>query len=63
MRNVDLGLDPIGVAVSSDGSEVYVTNHQDDNLIVIETENYTITHTIYVGDEPYAMGDFLYEGR
>jgi DNA-binding beta-propeller fold protein YncE len=63
IRNVDLGYNPVGVAVASDDSEVYVTQPGENNLLVIKTGDYSITHTIDVGDESYSMGDFLYEGR
>jgi YVTN family beta-propeller protein len=45
--------DPNGVAVRPGGDEVWVTNNQSDSVSIIETETYTVTHTIAsVGNAP-----------
>jgi YVTN family beta-propeller protein len=63
IRNVDLGINPLWVAVASDDSEVYVTQPGEHNLLVFDTTVYSLTNTINLSDEPGSMGDFLYEGR
>ena len=63
IRNVDLGNNPHGVTVSSDDTEVYVAQPGENNLLVIETGDYTITHNIDVGGQPFSVGDFLFEIR
>src|SRR5262249_42312843 len=48
-----------GVAVTPDGSKVYVANPTDDNVAVIPTATNTVTATIPVGKAPIAFGKFI----
>jgi YVTN family beta-propeller protein len=49
---IPVGGEPFGVAVSSDGSKVYVTNINGDSVSVIDTATNTGIATIPVGDYP-----------
>lgn len=52
-KPIPVGNDPIGVAVSPDGSYVYVANSGADSVTVISTpENTTLGKPIPVGDTP-----------
>lgn len=46
---------PGGVAISPDGSHVYVTNHGSNSVDVIDTSTNTVTSTIPVGTGPYGV--------
>ena len=48
-----------GVAVSPDGSKVYVANSGANSVSVIATASNTVTATIPVGNEPMAFGIFI----
>jgi YVTN family beta-propeller protein len=43
---------PFGVAVTPDGSKVYVTNLLSNTVSVIATATNTVSATIAVGDHP-----------
>jgi YVTN family beta-propeller protein len=49
---VDVGSGPDGVAVTPDGTKVYVTNSYYDNVSVIDTATNKVTATIPVGRYP-----------
>jgi YVTN family beta-propeller protein len=49
---VRVGNGPLVVAVTPDGSEVYVTNISSNNVSVINTTTNTVTATIPVGGQP-----------
>ncbi len=46
---------PVGVAVTPNGSKVYVANNGDDTVSVISTATYTVTTIIPVGVEPTGL--------
>jgi YVTN family beta-propeller protein len=48
-----------GVAVSPDGSKVYVANSGTNSVSVIATASNTVIATIPVGNEPMAFGIFI----
>ncbi len=50
--NIRVGFGPNGVAVTLDGTRVYVTNFHDDSLSVIETASNTASATVRVGSSP-----------
>ncbi len=52
---LEVGENPLGVAVTPDGSKVYVTNAFSDNVYVIDTATNTITDTVDVGDYPLGV--------
>ena len=49
---INVGTNPTGVAVSPDGTKVYVTNLNDDTVSVINTKTNTVTATVPVGSNP-----------
>src|ERR1700746_3239808 len=53
---IPVGVSPTGVAVSPDGSKVYVTNQGDDinpsTVSVIDTKTNTVTANVPVGVDP-----------
>jgi len=49
---IGIGREPRGVAVSPDGSKLYVTNTGSDDVSVIATATNTVTATILVGHSP-----------
>ena len=50
---VSVGYKPQGIAVTPDGSKVYVTNYGGDNVSVISTATKTVIGTVDVGSYPY----------
>lgn len=44
-----------GIAVSSDGSRVMVTNYGDDSVSVIDTETWQVVQTVCGFNEPFAI--------
>jgi YVTN family beta-propeller protein len=58
---ITVGSYPVGVAVSPDGSTVYVANEGDNSVSVIDTTTNppTVTATIGVGNQPIAFGLFI----
>jgi YVTN family beta-propeller protein len=49
---VAVGSNPSGVAVSPDGSHIYVANHNGGTVSVIATATNTVTATVVVGSGP-----------
>ena len=56
---IPVGIFPTGVAVSPDGSTVYVANFIDETVSVIATATNTVTAAITVGSGPVAFGVFI----
>ena len=52
---VPVGKCPMGVAVSPDGTKVYVANEGSNNVSVIDTATNTVTATVTVGKSPYGI--------
>jgi YVTN family beta-propeller protein len=50
---------PFGVAVTPDGSKVYVENGGSNSVSVISTASNKVTATIPVGSGPVALGNFI----
>jgi DNA-binding beta-propeller fold protein YncE len=52
--SVPVGLEPVAVAVRSDGSEAWVVNHLSDSVSIVDlTSNPPrVRRTLFVGDEP-----------
>jgi YVTN family beta-propeller protein len=48
-----------GVAVTPDGSRVYIANQSSNNVSVIDTTTNTVTTTVPVGSDPFAFGVFI----
>jgi YVTN family beta-propeller protein len=56
IATIAVGLGPEGVAVTPDGSKVYVTNSfESNNVSVIATATNTVTATIPVGNTPLGV--------
>jgi YVTN family beta-propeller protein len=49
---ITVGVNPVGVAVTPDGSKVYVANSEDNTVSVIATATNTVTATIPAGINP-----------
>jgi len=56
MATVNAGLNPIGINISPDGSKVYVTNQNGDNVSVMTTATNTISATVGVGASSVPTG-------
>jgi YVTN family beta-propeller protein len=56
---IAVGSRPEGVAVTPDGSKVYVANEGSGSVSVIATASNTVTATIAVGSGPVAFGVFI----
>jgi predicted alpha-1,2-mannosidase len=52
---IAVGANPVGVAVSPDGSRVYSVNQNDDSVSVIDTATMSVVRTITVGNAPAAI--------
>ncbi|HUO76433.1 MAG TPA: putative Ig domain-containing protein, partial [Thermodesulfovibrionales bacterium] len=64
-EQVDVGLEPLGIAVSPSGDAVYVTNYDSNTLSVINTATNTVVSTVAVGANPVGVavspkGDVAY---
>jgi len=60
IAKVPVGLDAAGVAVTPDGSKVYVANEGSNTVSVIDSATSTVIgSTIPVGDQPVAFGQFI----
>jgi len=49
VTSIDVGLHPTGMALSPDGSRLYVTNANSDTVSVIDTATDSVAKTIHVG--------------
>ncbi len=58
---IPVGSGPFGIAVSPDGSRVYVAN-LGGTVSVINTATDSVVTTIIVGSEPYSLGAFVGPG-
>ena len=56
---IPVGNSPSGVAVTPDGSWVYVTNYASNNVSVIDTSTNKVTATMNVGRSPNSFGQFI----
>jgi YVTN family beta-propeller protein len=53
------GVSPFGVAVTPDGSKVFIANNSPSTVSVINAATDTVTAAIPVGNVPYAFGIFI----
>jgi YVTN family beta-propeller protein len=65
VATISVGDEPLGVAVLPNGNYIYVTNHNGDNVSVIQTSNNSVVGTITVGNGPMDLtvlpnGNFVY---
>jgi YVTN family beta-propeller protein len=56
---IPVGIEASGVAVTPDGSKVYVVNTRDNTVSVIATATNKVTATIPVGNGPVSFGIFI----
>ena len=47
-----VGINPIGVAITPDGSDAYVTNEVSNTVSVIKTSTNTVVKTVHVAIDP-----------
>lgn len=52
ITHIKTGTKPHGVAISPDGSAVYVSNEGDGTLVTIDPASNTVVHTLQIGNEP-----------
>ena len=55
VATIPVGTIPFGVAVTPDGTKVYVTNDGSNNVSVIKTATNTVVKTVPVGTAPYGV--------
>lgn len=55
IATVPVGVAPSGVAVSPDGSHVYVTSYGNDTVAVINAVTNTVITNVAVGDQPWGI--------
>ncbi len=55
VATVTVGTAPIGVAITPDGQQVYVTNDSDGTVSVIATATNTVVATVTVGTAPWGV--------
>ena len=55
VTSITVGPYPFGVAVSPDGSSVWVSNNGDDTVSQIDTASDTVVQTITVGSSPWGV--------
>ncbi len=56
VTTIPVGISPLGVGVSLDGTRVYVGNKVSNTVSVINTATNTVAATVAVGNWPYAVG-------
>ena len=59
VKIIEVGENPVGIALSPEDTNIYIANANNDNVYVLDTSNYNILSTIIVGDGPYAFGIFI----
>ena len=52
IATINVGADPQGVAVTANGTKVYVTNGGSNNVSVIDTATNTVVASVNVGNYP-----------
>jgi YVTN family beta-propeller protein len=56
---VNVGFQPIGVAITQDGTKVYVVNSGSNSVSIIDAATSKVTATVNVGESPIAFGQFI----
>jgi YVTN family beta-propeller protein len=57
-----LWLETESIAITPDGSELWVTNTKDNSITVIKTSNYKVTNTLMTGGKPLKL-KFSIDGK
>ncbi|MDD3041086.1 PGF-pre-PGF domain-containing protein [Bacteroides sp.] len=55
IATINVGSDPWGVAVSSDGTKAYIANVYSNSISIIDTTTNTVISTVNVGREPFGV--------
>ncbi len=55
VAHITVGANPRGIAITSDGAQVFVNNVLDGTLSVINTDDLNVTHTVDLTDIPLAQ--------
>ncbi len=55
VANITVGVFPLDVAITPDGTRVYVTNLNSNNVSVIDTSSNTVIATVAVGNTPESI--------
>jgi YVTN family beta-propeller protein len=55
VATIPVGMGPIGIAITPDGTRAYVTNDVSNTVSVIDTAANTVVETIPVGVRPVAV--------
>ena len=55
VATVTVGVGPVAVAVTPDGTHVYVTDARSNTVSVIRTATNTVVATVLVGTEPFGV--------
>jgi YVTN family beta-propeller protein len=55
LADVQVGIFPVGIAPTSDGTRVYVANNVDDTVSVVDLRTNAVLRTIPVGDGPLGI--------
>ena len=56
---MNVGFQPIGVAVTPDGTKVYVVNSGSNSVSIINAATNKVTATVNVGESPITLGQFI----
>jgi YVTN family beta-propeller protein len=56
---VNVGFQPIGVAITQDGTKVYVVNSGSNSVSIIDAATNKVTAKVNVGESPMALGQFI----
>jgi YVTN family beta-propeller protein len=56
---ITVGKVPVGIAVSPDGRQILTANRMSNTVSVIDAATRQVTATFPVGDEPWALGNFI----
>ena len=59
VATVTVGSAPYGVAITPDGTRVYVSNTLSNNVSVIDTSTNTVMATVAVENGPRPLGNFI----
>lgn len=55
LKQVQVGNHPAHIVFTSDGKSALVTNNEDNNVSVIDTQNFELTNTIQTGKGPHGF--------
>lgn len=59
VETITVGKVPVGIAVSPDGRKVVAANRRSNTISIIDTATRQVSGTLPVGEEPWALGNFI----